>query len=96
MSGLPREWHEGNRLIPTHGGALGIAATMILGGADELSNLFLLPSESPLLCFVQVLDAGTPRPSTRGAAGVREAPRHEIAGCGQRRGSGRYGDLTAA
>jgi len=29
------------------------------------------------------------------AAGVREAPRHEIAGGGWRRCSGRYGDLAA-
>ena len=27
-------------------------------------------------------DAETPRPSMRAAAGVRKAPRHEIAGCG--------------
>jgi hypothetical protein len=30
------------------------------------------------------------------AAGGRKAPRHEVAEVGQRRCSGRYGDLTAA
>jgi hypothetical protein len=40
-------------------------------------------------------DAGMTMPTTRTVAGVREAPRHEIAGGGRRRCSRRYGDLAA-
>ena len=40
-------------------------------------------------------DAGMTMPTTRTVAGVREAPRHEIAGSGHRRCGVRYGDLAA-
>src|SRR5436190_8821971 len=40
-------------------------------------------------------DAGMTMPTTRTVAGVREAPRHEIAGSGHRRCGVRYGDYMS-